>query len=293
MSVKSYTGNYIDENGTVRGDVKVYLSADFDRVTAERDSLQARLNAADQEKDDLSFQLNDREASRYYWLQAAQAAEKRVEELSLHLAEAHKFVEATYSEAHRGILTVAGRKDIAWNIDDSKATLSASAEPSAPKCKYCGDTGQFMIGSSGDASDGNAPITARCEDCELGEPKAPVAQYPNRLCHIDYTSHPYRCGCLKGDKEAQRIYDEHMGAPVERDERAELSAKNQQLSGFLRQALAALNPRGELAKAIKVALEKATERSPCKACHGEGVIHTGIGESPTTICNRCEGLGHE
>ncbi|MDP9528551.1 hypothetical protein [Pseudomonas protegens] len=39
MSVKSYTGNYIDENGTVRGDVKVYLSADFDRITAERDAL--------------------------------------------------------------------------------------------------------------------------------------------------------------------------------------------------------------------------------------------------------------
>lgn len=46
--------------------------------------------------------------------------------------------------------------------------------------------------------------------------------------------------------------------PVERDDRAELSAKNQQLSGFLRQALAALNPRGELAKAIKAALDSKT-----------------------------------
>ncbi|MQA53696.1 hypothetical protein [Pseudomonas piscis] len=47
-------------------------------------------------------------------------------------------------------------------------------KPSTPKCKYCGDTGQFVIGNSGDASDGNAPIMARCEDCELGEPNVPI-----------------------------------------------------------------------------------------------------------------------
>lgn len=54
------------------------------------------------------------------------------------------------------------------------------------------------------------------------EPIAPAAPYPNRLCHIDYTAHPYQCGCLKGDEESQRIHDEHFGratvepsAPVE------------------------------------------------------------------------------
>lgn len=41
------------------------------------------------------------------------------------------------------------------------------------------------------------------------EPSAPATKYPNRLCHIDYTAHPYRCGCLRGDEESQRIYDEH------------------------------------------------------------------------------------
>ena len=44
------------------------------------------------------------------------------------------------------------------------------------------------------------------------EPSTPAAPYPNRLCHIDYTAHPYRCGCLKGDEEAQRRYDEHCRA---------------------------------------------------------------------------------
>ncbi|MBS6081872.1 MAG: hypothetical protein KIC49_11720 [Pseudomonas fluorescens] len=38
--------------------------------------------------------------------------------------------------------------------------------------------------------------------------------YPNRLCHIDYTAHPYICGCLKGDEEAQRRYDEKFGKPA-------------------------------------------------------------------------------
>ncbi|WP_238347317.1 hypothetical protein [Pseudomonas taiwanensis] len=48
------------------------------------------------------------------------------------------------------------------------------------------------------------------------EPSTPAAPYPNRLCHIDYTAHPHRCGCLKGDEEAQRRYDEHCRAELER-----------------------------------------------------------------------------
>lgn len=48
------------------------------------------------------------------------------------------------------------------------------AEPSAPKCKYCGDTGQIMVGRSGDTSDGDAPVLGPCEDCERGAPVEPV-----------------------------------------------------------------------------------------------------------------------
>lgn len=44
--------------------------------------------------------------------------------------------------------------------------LTASAGPSAQKCGYCGDTGQVMVGRSGDANDGNAPIMEPCEDCD-------------------------------------------------------------------------------------------------------------------------------
>jgi DNA-directed RNA polymerase subunit RPC12/RpoP len=46
----------------------------------------------------------------------------------------------------------------------------AGAEPSAPECKYCGDTGKIMVGRSGDANDGNAPILESCEDCDRGAP---------------------------------------------------------------------------------------------------------------------------
>ncbi|MFJ2427516.1 hypothetical protein [Pseudomonas sp. NPDC087804] len=34
--------------------------------------------------------------------------------------------------------------------------------------------------------------------------------YPDRLCRLDYAAHPYRCGCLSGDEEAQRRFDEHQ-----------------------------------------------------------------------------------
>lgn len=37
-----------------------------------------------------------------------------------------------------------------------------------------------------------------------------LKRYPDRLCHIDYTAHPYRCGCLSGDEEAQRRFDEYQ-----------------------------------------------------------------------------------
>ncbi len=38
---------------------------------------------------------------------------------------------------------------------------------------------------------------------------AELKRYPDHLCQIDYTAHPYRCGCLSGDEEAQRRFNEH------------------------------------------------------------------------------------
>ncbi|MNJ60497.1 hypothetical protein D3C77_562350 [compost metagenome] len=49
--------------GTSLGRLAVVLSADFDRVTAERDALQSLLTAADERADVL-----ERDAARYHWL---------------------------------------------------------------------------------------------------------------------------------------------------------------------------------------------------------------------------------
>lgn len=46
--------------------------------------------------------------------------------------------------------------------------MQGKTEARAPECSYCGDTGQIMVGRSGDAEDGNAPIMQPCEDCDLG-----------------------------------------------------------------------------------------------------------------------------
>lgn len=59
-----------------------------------------------------------------------------------------------------------------------------------------------------DAADGKS---ARGEMASELRALLDVPAYPNRLCHIDYTAHPYICGCLKGDEEAQRRFDEHQG----------------------------------------------------------------------------------
>ncbi|MDT9643588.1 hypothetical protein [Pseudomonas sp. JV245A] len=117
--------------------------AQFDRVLAERDALleRCRLAVVNGEDFDLPASLLD--------------------EIKALSASAEPSDECAHSYANN-----VGCPECGEAFDGGK--------PNAPKCKYCGDTGQFMVGSSGDASDGNAPIMARCEDCELGEPNAPI-----------------------------------------------------------------------------------------------------------------------
>ncbi|WP_092214735.1 MULTISPECIES: hypothetical protein [unclassified Pseudomonas] len=101
--------------------------ADFDRITAERDALQERLNVSDQKDDDQSSQLNDREGSRRDWFEAAQAAEKRVavlEGLLRRVVDSGRFSFEQDAPEELEAIEV-----------DIIAALSASAEPSAPIAK--------------------------------------------------------------------------------------------------------------------------------------------------------------
>ncbi len=107
-------------------------ASDFDRVTAERDALQERLNAADQGNDDLSFQLKDREGSRRDWFEEAQRLQAELAERDALLRETSKAIlrhQAEQPMSHRlaAMLTKARAK-----IDRylKAAALSASAEPS-------------------------------------------------------------------------------------------------------------------------------------------------------------------
>ncbi|WP_434728596.1 hypothetical protein [Pseudomonas soli] len=105
----------------------------------------------------------------------------------------------------------------------------------------------------------------------------PVAPYPNRLCHIDYTAHPYRCGCLKGDEEAQRIYDEHRNAP-----RDEPSAK---------QAFRDYCDRcAEIVAPWPVWKREAIKSPPVPAvvCRGDAALGTACGR-----CIKCERIARE
>lgn len=58
------------------------------------------------------------------------------------------------------------------NLVLNKETLDQviDAAMAKPKCRHCGDTGQIMVGRSGQAEDGNAPIMEPCEDCDRGMP---------------------------------------------------------------------------------------------------------------------------
>lgn len=258
----------------------VVMAYELDRVTAERDALQERLNAADQKDDDLSFQLKDREGSRRDWFEEVQRLQaeldKRPSQIAMSLQTRIKNIQAKLAERDALLaevyVSVTGRNGTFARIPadwfDRRDALSANAEPSAP-----------------------------------------VAQYPNRLCHIDYTAHPYRCGCLRGDNEAQRIYDEHMRSPVERDERADYEdwahsnwpgAQRQQLErdafGLYKnpcyrdfwtgwQARAALDSKATHAAGPK-----------CKTCNDRGSVCVDWEAGAWSNCSECkatEGASHE
>ncbi|WP_246881892.1 hypothetical protein [Pseudomonas protegens] len=143
-------------------------ASDFDRVTAERDALQERLNAADQGNDDLSFQLKDREGSRRDWFERAQRLQAELAERDALLREAIGSVHVDAGKCESSSI----HRELVDLVERIEAALSASAEPSASKCETCHGAGEVCSGKMADQGwhQPPEPIMAECPDCKRGAP---------------------------------------------------------------------------------------------------------------------------
>ncbi|TXG96519.1 MAG: hypothetical protein E6R08_09300 [Nevskiaceae bacterium] len=103
--------------------------------------LQADLTARDQQIDALSM-----DAGRYRWLRS-----RDLETIS-----------------KGGVFAGLTPDNLVLNEETLDHAIDAAM--AKPKCRHCGDTGQIMLGRSGQAEDGNAPIMEPCEDCDRGMP---------------------------------------------------------------------------------------------------------------------------
>lgn len=103
--------------------------------------LQADLTERDQQIDALSM-----DAGRYRWLRS-----RDLETIS-----------------YGGVFAGLTPDNLVLNEETLDHAIDAAM--AKPKCRHCGDSGQIMVGRSGKAEDGNAPIMEPCEDCDRGMP---------------------------------------------------------------------------------------------------------------------------
>ncbi|WAK44830.1 hypothetical protein [Pseudomonas phage PseuP_224] len=155
-------------------------------------ALQSDLNTKDNQIDALTFSDNDRELSRRDWLEAAQAAEKRVEVLEGRLAERDALL-------HRWVGNFGHLGGCATPLrDETKAALSASAERGSR-------SSHLEVG----------PCTAQAHRIDkLFDAAMSGSAKPSDECAHSYAN---KAGCPECGEE----FDRGKPAPVERDERAE------------------------------------------------------------------------
>ena len=127
VTMLSEAGNCIgyDPHGPL-----VVMASEFDRVTAERDALQERLNAADQRADDLETQLASTEQSRRAWFDSSQAADKRIEQLEAELGPTFDEVRAKNRAVADSLEPGTGRCtfDVLWKSGGSAVDATITEE---------------------------------------------------------------------------------------------------------------------------------------------------------------------
>lgn len=160
-------------------------------VQQERiNALQQRLNAADQGKDDLEFQLKDREASRRDWFDEAQRLKKENEELRSEV----KRLDLMVSQADHDYEMK--RNDLERQLAERDALLE--------RCRLAAVNGE----------DFDLPASLLDEIKALSASAEPI----NDLCAEGaHEFVPLRSDCVK----CGALYSAEPSEPVERDERAE------------------------------------------------------------------------
>lgn len=124
------------------------------------DALAAAYVRAGEKEHELQFQLKDREGSRRDWFEEAQR-------LQAMLAERDALLQLTKKLLGQSLAALNPKKQLAREIRD---VLSASAEPSAPKCCKCNDTGEAVIKG---AQPWDKRLSIQC-DCVVEGLRAPV-----------------------------------------------------------------------------------------------------------------------
>ncbi|MGR4042864.1 hypothetical protein [Pseudomonas sp. 910_21] len=179
-------------------------------------ALQSDLNTKDEQIDALTLSDNDRELSRRSWLDEAKRLEKEVEELRaevkrLDLMGAQS--DYNYDQRRAQFDRVLAERDAllrdvvdgkhatpGWN-QRMKAALSASAEPSAPKCGQCGARTVETCNDNGCAylENGNGAPVERDERAAFEvHPRFKGMDFTRAPQHPDYYESPYANGCWHG-----------------------------------------------------------------------------------------------